>query len=328
MASLMTLPRELRDQICKEVILSPLTEPPELGLSFDAILDGRRSYQEPKTAAWSSPYAVRYQPSAIVASVTPLLLVNHQLYAETMDNLRTMPQTRTCDLDLIVLDEMFLCPTWIRVPVLTNNVDRVNVKFRIAGFLHQDHSGHEEREISRYSGFRGGFDAVPTVMAWQIYDVLDRFLTVGPVGARTNAEADRSVVLKTLDIDIQTPPNVEEERFSEPGWGQEEVPGFYVLDPNYLARFVYTQVEGMMGMHADSPDCGKIFYEFMNEVVVSKDGQVVGVFDVASYLQGLEYSVGLSISTPSGKTKAVFDEWKKNTIKKRRERGLKVLAEA
>ena len=137
MPSFMTLPREVRDQICVEVLLSPTAEAPDLGLSYNSMIEGRKSYARPETGGMSiSCNRIRYQPSAstmMVATCTSLLLLNHQLYAETMTNLSITPQSRTYHLDLILLDETLLCPTWLRVPALTNNVDEVNVQLRIAG---------------------------------------------------------------------------------------------------------------------------------------------------------------------------------------------------
>lgn len=325
----MTLPRELRDQICKEVILSQLTESPDLKLPSEAILEKRESYTRHRNrderSAWTTPQAVKYLSSATVTTSTPLLLINHQLHAETMENLKTIPQAHTYDLDLIVLEETYLCPTWLRVPALTKNVDVVNVKFRIAGTFPT-----LENRYNHYIGFRGGDGGGPA-MAWQIYDVLDRFLKLGPVGERETSNENKGIILKTLDIDVQTPPDIDPSRFKRPRTQQfsrllPQIEGDSVLDPKYLVGFISGQLSALLGLYRDWADYGSILYESMDEIIVRHDGKEVWKFDVASLLQKVQFHDSFSsLSRPE--REPFFVEWKKETVKLREQKGLKVVYE-
>ncbi|ORX97496.1 hypothetical protein BCR34DRAFT_577868 [Clohesyomyces aquaticus] len=120
-------------------VLSPMREAPALdvapGLDDDnpALSGDRVGLQYPKLSAWSGRDLVRYQcDTAFVASSTPLLLVNRQLHDETLSNFNVFPDLCSYDLNIIVLDEILLLPTWLRVPALTTRVDTVCATIRIS----------------------------------------------------------------------------------------------------------------------------------------------------------------------------------------------------
>lgn len=329
----MTLPREVRDQICVEVLLSPTAEAPDLGLSYNSMIEGRKSYAGPETGGISiSCNRIRYQPSAstmIVATCTSLLLLNHQLYAETMTNLSITPQSGTYHLDLILLDETLLCPTWLRVPALTNNVDEVNVQLRIAGSHPNNLEEYREVNIGTRSSFAGG-DGGPPLIVWQFYSVLDRFLRVGPTGECQSKQKHRDVVLKTLDINVQTPPNIDPSHFVQPGSRRRRSASkdrFSVVDPDYLAHFLTNYIKILLRMDHHTAPYGAIFYNFMNEVVIRRDGEVVERMNIASRIPELAYNNGHPYHPYEGsneKNLSAFAKWKASTIKYREERGLQL----
>ncbi|CAI6338148.1 unnamed protein product [Periconia digitata] len=332
MPSFMELPQEVRDQICGEVLLSPTAEAPDLGLSYKAMIEGRKSYNWPETSGRdSSRYCIRYLPSAstTVATCTPLLLVNHQLYAETMANLSATPQSSTYDLDLIVLDERLLCPTWLRVPVLTNNVDQVNVQLRVAGCHPKNVEEYRGIDIGTRSLFARG-DGGPSLMVWCFYAVLVRFLRVGPTGECQSNRKHRSIVLKTLDIDVRTPPNIDPSHFVKPGSSRKRSASKdigSVVDPDYLARFLTGYIEYLLNMDHHAAPYGKIFYILMNEIVLRRDGKVVERINIASRIPKLAYNNGRPYHPYEGSSEKNlndFAEWKARAIEYRKQRGLQL----
>jgi len=231
MPSLLTLPRELRDEIISYAILAPLNEAPPLTATFSDLTDGRDSVCNPGLRAWGITDAIKYKLGNVPSSSASLLLVNRQLYSETVSNLLILPESRTYDLDIILLDEVLLLPTWLRVPMLTTSVDKINVTFRIAG----SSPAHERyRTYGSYSGFNIGNGAGPA-MSWLIYSLLERFFKVGPTGERKSDE-HKHVTIKTLDINVQTPDHVDPAHFGNPGTGIRDPRNSteHCLDPLYL----------------------------------------------------------------------------------------------
>lgn len=204
MSLLMSLPRELRDKICTYAILTPKNEPPTLNQTFDEFLEGRQVLSNPSSNASSGTAFVRYRLEKFVATSTPLLLVNHQLNAETISNMRIMEGTHDYEIDIVLLDEIMLIPTWLHVPVLTTRIDTLNVTFRISGIFDAGTDAYKAYEFGSDNGFRGG-DGGPYPMVWPIYRLLERFIKVGPLGKRLNPDERKDISVKTLSINVQTP---------------------------------------------------------------------------------------------------------------------------
>lgn len=322
MPSLLSLPRELRDKICTYAILAPKNEPAPLTASISDLLLERRHLEYPRLSAWGNLSTVKYRPENVVASSTPLLQVNHQLYAETISNLRVMPGARTYDLDIIVLDEILLVPTWLLVPVLDVRVDRLNVTFRIAGrYNHQE----MYKEYGHYKGFMCGDGAGPA-LSWHIFSLLERFFMVGPTGECGKKTEGRNVTLKTLDINVETPSDVDPSRFMPPKSGghrrrqsEDDEPVDPVLDPKYFTEFVTSDVRWMLTMDYHAADYGKIFYEYMDRIIVRRDGEVEMEWDLAEHFRDVKFTDSFR------RNQEQFDHWKRQTTKKRMAWGLRVL---
>jgi hypothetical protein len=127
MPSLMTIPRELRDQICEYVILSPARQPPSLDQTAEELLDGYVTYKNPKV--FSGPGA-SYQPRASVSNAGKLLLINQHLRAETTEMLERMRSNVVYDLDIVMTEDGIMAATWISIPFLTSEIEQLNVTFR------------------------------------------------------------------------------------------------------------------------------------------------------------------------------------------------------
>jgi len=323
MPSLLTIPRGLRDKICAYAILADINEPPKLTANFDDLLSGRTKLENPQLRAWGGNHTIKYHSDNIVPSAVPLLLVCHQLYAETISNLRIIPNTNSYGLDIILLDEVFLLPTWLRVPVLTTSVDKVNVTFRIAG----SYGGRGKyKGYSFYVGFQGADGAGPAI-SWHIYSIIERFFKVGPAGKRQDAEEHKHVTIKTLDINVEIPDNVDPSRFNAPQTGHygrrrdNESAGEPVLDPTYLAQFVITNIRWMIHMGDSAEGYGKIFHEHLDEVIVRKGGEEMARWEIARVFRDLTAKDWYRHESET------IEQWKAQTAEKRRERGLRVLEE-
>ena len=315
MQSFMKLPREIRDQICIYAVLSPTTAP-DTTQSFEELTESRVNFKNPNLRAWCS--LVLYSPNPPTSTVTSLLLVNKQLHSETRSNLELLAKSPYCSLDLIILDEIVLLPTWTTIPVPdTTTLNTVDVTFRIAGV----HQKKKEYPYGPYKGFQIGDGAGPA-MQWQIYAVLERFIRAGFSGETECRNTHKHITAKRINIDIQTPPDVSPERFGRPANGyprrrRKEEPKT-VLDPDYLAGFVRGNLGGLMvGLNYEWFNYGQILYEHLDEIVLCKDGVEIERWDVAERLKNVVPESHLS--------REKLAEYKEEAWALRRARGLKVL---
>ena len=319
MSSLMELPRELRDQICNLILIAE-SERPDITASFDQLTEGRVHYKNPKLDAICK--VVLYVPGAAPNNNLSLLLVDRQLHLETRENLKVIARRPSYSLDIVVLDEILLLPTWLHVPVTSTRLDTMDVTFRISG----SYNARKEFDVEmnrngpyarwgRYKGFQGG-DGGPPAMSWQVYAVLERFVKVGPAGDIEGRSVNKHFTVKCMRIDFQTPAGVPHDRLGPPlsgsssFGGRKDVRG-RVLDPGYLADYVAKDLGCMLRLSDGTWfRCGQILYEHLDELVLYKDGKEFRRWDIAEQLRNLEDSSSVKKYRPLA--------WQK-----RRERGLK-----
>lgn len=321
MSSLMELARELRDQICN-LVLTAENERPDITASFDELIEGRVHHEKPKLQAICK--VVLYLPGAASNNNFSLLLVNRQLHIETRENLKVIARRPTYSLDIVVLDEILLLPTWLSVPVITTSLDTLNVTFRISG----SYNARKEFDLEmnrdgpyakwgRYKGFQTG-NGGPPAMSWQVYAILERFVKVGPAGEVTGRDMNKHFTAKCIRIDFQTPAGVSREKLGPPLSGHDSFGGRKdtrgrVLDPMYLADYVAHDLECMLWFSKDTWfRCGQILYEHLDKLILYKDGKEFQRWDIAEQLRNLEESSSVKRYRPLA--------WQR-----RRERGLKCL---
>jgi len=330
--SLMTIPRELRDAILEYVILSHQNEAPDIKGTFEELTQHRQVLRNPALGSWCN--LVLNLPDSTIANATNLFLTNRQLHAETLESIDFL-NARVYELDVIILDEILPLPTWTHVPLLTTSLDKVNVTFRISGSYDRNkerpRAGNKDdvppglyAQYGRYKGFRGGAGAGPAI-GWQIYSILERFIKAGPGGELENKDEHRHIVVKTLDINIETPPDVDPARFGPPksGYGgRQSHREMHVLDPAYLTAFVAGDISGLLRSgHHEWFRYGMILYEHVDSIVIRKDGEEMSRLDVAERLRDVGGFQERHISAQ------MLAEYKEGTWEKRRERGLRVLEE-
>ncbi|PGH10445.1 hypothetical protein GX51_00204 [Blastomyces parvus] len=127
---LLQIPLELREEIIQYVLYSPRPSPDGpsyphnrvrlFDIGFDSLLSllSHRLRHE-KPPEWTIPAG------------QALLLVNRQIAAETRAILARYPLTY--QLDIMMIQERYLWPTWLSVPVLSNRIEELKVTFRTFG---------------------------------------------------------------------------------------------------------------------------------------------------------------------------------------------------
>ncbi|KAI1264886.1 hypothetical protein F5Y18DRAFT_436343 [Xylariaceae sp. FL1019] len=140
MTTLLSLPRELRDQIVEDLAWIPLDPPKD---TTALLAEDRMPNPVPKTRLWSDTWyadVLRFEKqSAIGKSVRPLMLVNHQLYQETKEALARLAK-KPVDyvLDILYSRNAHFYPTWLSVPTFSSNVRTIYTQFRFPNMLDTD----------------------------------------------------------------------------------------------------------------------------------------------------------------------------------------------
>jgi hypothetical protein len=156
-----------------EIEFSALSSKPPQQVQHDALnKNDRTELHDVKYNGWYGGKDIYYSLSESRNYVLPVLLVNRQLHAEALATLDVLPTKHCYTLDIMLVDERELWPTWLSVPALTTRVDKVYAAFRIIG-----------TSKGQRSGFTGGDGGLPMI-TWCFYSILERFFRAGPKGLR------------------------------------------------------------------------------------------------------------------------------------------------
>ncbi|KAI1922618.1 hypothetical protein LOZ53_002800 [Ophidiomyces ophidiicola] len=184
MPSLLSIPLELREAILELALCTPSSPPARSELEARKPETAEREHE---SMAWSFGYTNTLYEDDRAYSITglPLLLVNRQLSAETKYVLARMRKSLTYHLDVVLMDERYVLPTWLCVPTLSDHVENVVATIRVLGLY--------KRKEYRYHSFAGG-DGGPPHIVWCFYALLERFFKYGPVNATTPKKERRTIV--------------------------------------------------------------------------------------------------------------------------------------
>lgn len=131
------------------------------------------------------------QPQADTATnCLPLLLVNHQISAETRRILRVMSPT-TYMLDMSVLNEFEVFPTWLSIPRLTDRLTTLHVDVRLFGHI------RDYKDSSAGAG-----QAFNVAIHWGFQLFLARFFLYGPYEQTSGSEFKMLWFARTQSRDI------------------------------------------------------------------------------------------------------------------------------
>ena len=319
MHTLLSLPRELRDKILFEVVTQPAAAPktpgdPETRTTKHP--DGKRS-------GWGYGQEVMFHGRWNRTTFIPTLLVNRQLHAETHSAIDRLT-LNVYILDIMMVDDKQLWPTWLSVPRLATAVDKVCATFRIFGAA----ESYEE------SGFRGG-DGGPPAMEWTLFIFLDRFLHYGPAGLWQRKTATSIVSLKELDMNFNFPDHPEDLVSSRDvylsGFCQKSLFELrrrdgknYTMHPEVWLEFVSSSIGSLLAMSYHTGSFGAILYERIGKIRVLFNGEIRREWDLAILLSEMKFYDSFGEISRDYR-KDYFCEWKIKAYHKRVELGLPVL---
>ncbi|KAK3080122.1 hypothetical protein LTS18_003065 [Coniosporium uncinatum] len=338
MSSLLGLPREIRDEIITFVLCSQ-KEPPEYQgdtSSVDGFDNTGAEYADFRCQSWSTGGLLRHSTDSNTYTINAsgLLLVNRQLRAET---LKVASKSLNYSLDMFLLNEIQLLPTWTCIPLLSQQAASVTATLR--------YQGHPS---GRRSGFRGGCCGPPPLV-WSFYILLERFVKVGPIGPMKvekvknrkvfRKAVDRNICIKTLHIDIRTPHDFPENCELDPWPPTDESrerkrraryhdapvnPGkYWVMHPEEVLGFLQSYLSTLLSMCYHTAEFGALMYERVGTIEMSLDGEMREVWNLEEMLAAFP-AEGPYQSFQKGR-QAHFPTWRRETLDMRQKSGLPVI---
>ena len=326
--TLLTIPPEIRDIIIETTLLS--SRPPDVATA--ALAPSRQAavktwdphdFRNNPFLAWDyGLYNVKFAKSRAytTSNALPLLLTNHQLNAEAHSAIaRLDDKVRRYELDVMVVNERELWPTWTCVPVLTRHVEQVNVTFRL--YASQSHE-------SGYYALKPG-DGSPPSLLWCFYFILEHFLKRGPGGTFGIGEKDKEICVKVINVAFAAGEGQQilQER---PSWQRvykgAKVGTGRIMQPLWIAQMISDPLSSLLCMNYHTAEYGAILHERVGTIRVSVAGELLIELNIARVLAELAwYDAGSTFGhIPREKRLSVFWKWKKDAVKLRYERGLPV----
>ena len=311
MPTLVDIPRELRNKILRLLIEAPAAEPQD---PIDA--DDRQELHDVKLIGQLAGQNIFYSTASTNrARACSLLLVNHQLHEETISMLGLLSSKEFCDLDIMIINDNELWPTYLSGPSLTNRFGTVHATFRIITSSRIPQKG--------FYGGRGG----PCSKKWPMYSILERFLRVGPRGPQKH-EHDHYISIKTLEIDVRTP-NVPLELLAPKDMPfltrlRSESGIDYVLHPECVFDLIASGIDFLLSMRYHHTIFGELLYERIGSIKLMLDGEVRFERDLSKELMSVQFKDAVG-NVPPGPCPEPFKQWKRKAYNMRIQLGLPVL---
>lgn len=270
-ASLLNLPRELRDLIYTHVLDDELP-PPQTEAELQ---DHRPSLDEQRLPVNLGDVPISYAfPVRITA--TPLLLASRQIHSEVQDIIGHATHTKRLryKLDCLVLQEEAIHLTWLRVPTLAPHVAVLEVGLRLVG----------NSDGLFPAWWEGGG------LAWRLttnlFSVLTRFLECGPGWDKARG---LEVEVGMLELDVVTSVSW---RMGDgvPGEGFDRVGEEVELDVRCQdevranrGKVAHKLVHGIISLIVLSGSDTRLLYERIEEITISIDGETRAAFGLKCY---------------------------------------------
>ncbi|KAH8703245.1 hypothetical protein BGW36DRAFT_403685 [Talaromyces proteolyticus] len=273
-----------------------------------------------------------------------LLLTNQQLSAETRTVIDRMKST-TYVLDVSVLNDMDLFPTWLSVPYITKRVSTLYADVRLFGHIISEEVARRQVGDGGNLGFH-----------WSFYALLERFLRYGPVGEKKETSGRPKPQFRNLtfdDYDVTVKLLVLNFKSAEPElsfppdtvtyqeWISHHFTHFltrnrfqtdidlerYTTRPEWPSTFLVSEIHSILCMSYHTAFYGKELYERIGTIRILVDGDLKHEFDLASMLASLRFT---SPSETFGHVSAekripAFWNWKKQTLARRDQLGFPVV---
>ena len=324
MATLMTLPLEIREMILEFVLLSSRPTPGYLdSTSYDYLPRWWHG-----AGYWGSLGYLKWPTSQTPHPAVALLEVNRQPRHEAKLVRKRLGCPRVCHVDIKFVDEVELRPSFLSLNNTSPYLDTVQAQIRTVGLygrktVYKGDCSFQEYQLRAPEDFTIWMERGRGIAAFDSMFVymFRQFLALGPLhinAAEARAKEEdcfggapgRRITISTLEIDVFRPedgslvPNGDEEgarKRRQPRWLCEQIMGQFDLllrlkeRARYWGNDIYKQVGTV-----------KVFFE--------------GKFE-------REFNIGKMFCDPKLKEIRGYHEWSAGTIMERRKNGLPVVLE-
>ncbi|KAL9597485.1 MAG: hypothetical protein Q9219_005118 [cf. Caloplaca sp. 3 TL-2023] len=249
------LPRELRDAIYESILLC--------------------QHEPPLSPVYGSCVPINYNGRCpvrgLINPTLPLQLTCHQTRKEVEESILRLVRAGTLPyaLDLMMLNEIELFPTWLSFPVMINHIPKLHVDFRFFGQIQGGFSG--------WTGV-GGW---PPLTFLHLYHLLKHFFAHGP-DLWAEQEIDQFTVGE-LVINIRTP-------LSPPPNGWDERCGLMYdynrkghLHPHHITKKMIAMMDLLVQRRREGKATyAKLIFERIQQISFKVDGKEAQSWDLTT----------------------------------------------
>ncbi|KAL8832456.1 MAG: hypothetical protein Q9170_004867 [Blastenia crenularia] len=262
----LNLSRELRDIIYEILLLSQRAPPssPEY----------RGARKQPSSAdAELLESCNRYPAEDLINPTVSLQLTCRQVSEEIHDATLRLEKSKglTHKLDVMMLNEDTMYPTWLSFPGLTDRIVKLDVEFRL--FC--------DREIDPFTSEWKGGDGGPSLMIWSLFTLMRRFLLRGPCFL-SPVKRNRKIMVEELSINIQTPsvppPNGFFGEHSWQAWMDRE----NHLHPKRIVGMMTSEMSHLLRRTRYTVRYATLIFERIKRITFSLDGEEQQSWDLTT----------------------------------------------
>lgn len=322
-SALLSLPRELRDEIIALVIAS---RRPSLQNAAELEMQSRVPLDISNT--WGGSGLYLEEQSAYTPNAGGLLLANKQLRSETQSALERLDLDLAHELDVKLVDERFIAPTWTFIPIPTRHFKHVRAVFQSVGVWQQPPTLSKFKMAYPWAYGCGG----PPAYVWQFYSILRHFLTYGVDVPRPTTTPD-SISVENLELDFIDP----EDTDLLPPEGQTSIwearcrrsrsrdpQGPELLRPEWLARDLANQMLAMFRMSYHMAEYACMFHGRIGYMVFKVNGTIIEEIDVGQVLADVKFNDSFGNVSREDRVEK-WTSWKEEAQELRKKRGLKTV---
>ncbi|OKL63123.1 hypothetical protein UA08_01251 [Talaromyces atroroseus] len=342
MPSLLNIPPELRECIIQHVLCSHQM-PPETPSNANRV-----DFEDMDIIWRESPYGIYHEQRGThsPSNCISLLLTNRQLSAETRSVINRMRSTTTYVLDISVLNELELFPTWVSVPHITNRVSKLYVDVRFFGHILSEKVARYQYNDEDVLGYH-----------WSFYGLLARFLRYGPVdekkkmSGRQNSSSKKPTTFHDYDVtvnllvlnfksaetELSFPPDtvtyqtwrshhftpIESRDISPASIDLEK----YTTRPEWFSTFLFHEIKSFLSMSYLGSFYGRILYERIGAIRILVNENLEHEFDLSSMLASLRFTGPWETfgHIENEDRLSAFWNWKRQTLMRRDQLGFPVV---
>ncbi|KAJ4354645.1 uncharacterized protein N0V89_006382 [Didymosphaeria variabile] len=321
--TLLSIPRELRDEIITLILTS---RRPSLQTAAEFETQNRMPLGSDTSGFSDDSGLYLEERSAYTSNAGGLLLASKQLRSETQDALERLDLAH--ELEVKLVNERFLAPTWSLIPTQTRHFKRVRAVVQSIGAWQKPASPSKFKMRDPWASGCGG----PLAYVWQFYSTLRHFLTYGVDVPRPTAIPDL-ISVDNLELDFIDP----EDTDLLPPEGNQNIrlarcrpsgPGFprepQLLRPEWLAWDLAGEMGTMFRMSSGRAPYAHMLHGRIGHMVFKVNGTIIAEIDVGQVLADVKFS-GSFGSGSSDDLAEKWTNWKEEAQELRKKRGLKTV---